>query len=308
MADQHGIFLRLCHIRDTEEQVHGKGKGKGKAAVQDVRLSAGVQKLRDSLLGQMYLDQRFETVHFYHQDARSFPIGKVLFQGQPIALAKKNTFDAAHWQKQKKPGWYFGTWPPTCAEDIVGFVDDKHVCFSCKQQEVCECDYELWMDGMQLEMVKTVRLSEVGPGEYGCFARRDIDWYENLGEYTGELRPLKQGRKSLADTQYSAHIMMGPPRPKSVKSGGQAKCNVDATHRGSLFRWLNHSCNANARLSWGRVGMNRRVLVVEAMQPILEGMEITLDYGQEWFKGKHKCWCKSVFCKNPAQPRTTVQA
>ncbi|KAF2806973.1 SET domain-containing protein, partial [Mytilinidion resinicola] len=69
------------------------------------------------------------------------------------------------------------------------------------------------------------------------------------------------------------------------------KADIDSEWTGNWTRFVNHSCEPNARFWPYRVG-NHLVMVVEAVEEILAGTEITADYGKEYLAryGPH-CLC-----------------
>lgn len=67
---------------------------------------------------------------------------------------------------------------------------------------------------------------------------------------------------------------------------------LDATHTGSHFKYVNHSCEPNAfmRLYRGRVEFY-------SLRPIEVGEELTCDYGETHHDGSLECRCGSRKCR-----------
>jgi hypothetical protein len=169
----------------------------------------------------------------------------------------------------------------------------------------CKCSYESWPGFNRAAWIDWVFIHATGHADddYGLVARQDIPVGEILGEYTGELVDSDKN-VSEENSSYWSSIPMGPhPKSKSSKSHGQVSCEIDCADKGSVFRFLNHSCAPNAGLFIGRVGKDRRIKYVMTTKDIKEGEAVTIDYGWKW-KQSDLCWCGSEFCRNPI-PITT---
>jgi hypothetical protein len=64
----------------------------------------------------------------------------------------------------------------------------------------------------------------------------------------------------------------------------QPICWIDASTKGSIFRFMVHSCRPNVQVIQARVGTHNRILGVQTVRAILPGGLITIDYGPEWFQ------------------------
>lgn len=75
---------------------------------------------------------------------------------------------------------------------------------------------------------------------------------------------------------------------------------IDACDKGNYARFINHSCNPNARAEVWTVGDRERVGIF-AIKDIKKGKEITYDYNFESYdKNTHstqKCYCGSKNCR-----------
>ncbi|KAF2451477.1 SET domain-containing protein [Karstenula rhodostoma CBS 690.94] len=203
-----------------------------------------------------------------------------------IVLVKENTFDHSRWRGTKKPILYTtGKWPPTSVEDLLGSPAEEEECAVCQGYSPCRCDYPLWSAQMQLFLMDNLLVSPTPGKGYGIFTRIAFDQDQVIGEYTGELVPIDKSR-SNEDSQYVASISIGKAKltQKGTLACRQAQCWIDASRKGSVFRFLNHSCDWNAALMLGRVGMGRRVMMVVTTKPIAAGEEITIDYGKDYWQ------------------------
>ncbi|KAJ4352288.1 vacuolar membrane-associated protein iml1 [Didymosphaeria variabile] len=217
------------------------------------------------------------------------PVRQVINANHVIpTLLKQNALNASHWAEIKKPTYHIGKWPPTSVEDILGSPAKEEECGVCDKDTSacdCDCDYQQWSAQMQIFWIENIRISLTPSKGYGVFARSDFKANQVLGEYTGELVPIDKTR-SDEETQYLANINIGKASltQKGTLACRQPYCCIDAASKGSVFRFLNHSCDHNAALILGRIGMSRRVMMIQTTKPIAEGEEITIDYGPEYFQ------------------------
>ncbi|KAJ4988609.1 histone-lysine n-methyltransferase [Stagonosporopsis vannaccii] len=133
---------------------------------------------------------------------------------------------------------------------------------------------------------------------YGLFARKPRPANLFLGEYTGTLVPIVH---TLPDELTEYHfgirigkLLVGPNDP-------QPMCWVDATKKGSIFRFIAHSCEPNAEVVDARVGTHHHVLAIPTIRGIGINEAIAIDYGNEWFTGKQRCLCGTESCRNRPQ-------
>lgn len=72
---------------------------------------------------------------------------------------------------------------------------------------------------------------------------------------------------------------------------------IDGSDESNLGRWVNHSCDPNceASIEQGRI-------IIRAARSIERGVELTIDYDQEYFNEflKEVCACSTVRCRSRA--------
>ncbi|VDN08298.1 unnamed protein product [Thelazia callipaeda] len=77
---------------------------------------------------------------------------------------------------------------------------------------------------------------------------------------------------------------------------------IDAKFKGSVSRFINHSCDANVvvlRVVWDAHTCHLPHICFYAKRDVQEGEELTIDYGSQWWKVKLKkfaCKCESENC------------
>jgi hypothetical protein len=243
-------------------------------------------------------------LYFYDQDKNGLPIAKVptyIAGGKHYcSVALENAFSAEDWQGQLKPAGFIGkVWPPKAIEDLIGDVDKTEdcvrECYICNEVEdgFCRCGYNSWKDYWPGYWPTHLLLQRAGARGYGVFAREAIQDSTIIGEYTGCIMPVKTNGASGEDA-YRTRISIGGC---NTKQQSQTTATLDALHTGSILRFINHSCNPNARLHEFRCGMERRVVYVVAIRDVTTNEELTIDYGPKWLDGE--CLCGSADCRNP---------
>lgn len=79
---------------------------------------------------------------------------------------------------------------------------------------------------------------------------------------------------------------------------------IDAT-RGSIARFVNHSCEPNCRMTKWIVGGKPRMALFAGDRPIMTGEELTYDYNFDPFSAKNvqECRCGAENCRGVLGPR-----
>lgn len=149
---------------------------------------------------------------------------------------------------------------------------------------------------MQTELLKVRRSRIQGRG---VFARRQIRKGKRLIEYTGERITAKESDIRYADDGLPHHTFLFSVDSRMV---------IDATRRGSVAKYINHSCepNCEAVIEEGRV-------YIEALRSIRPGAEVTYDYNlqvagrhTEEVKALYRCYCGADKCRRTLiEPRPT---
>ncbi|KAL9311962.1 Histone-lysine N-methyltransferase ASHH1 [Arabidopsis thaliana] len=147
----------------------------------------------------------------------------------------------------------------------------------CKNQKFQKCEY-----------AKTKLIKCEGRG-WGLVALEEIKAGQFIMEYCGEVISWKEAKKR-AQT-YETH---------GVKDAYIISLNaseaIDATKKGSLARFINHSCRPNCETrKWNVLGEVR--VGIFAKESISPRTELAYDYNFEWYGGaKVRCLCGAVAC------------
>ena len=100
----------------------------------------------------------------------------------------------------------------------------------------------------------------------GVFATRGISKGERLIEYTGERITWQEAERRYPVDPVPYHTFL-------FEVGNGDMC-IDAAHRGSTAKWINHSCTPNC----DAVEDEDERVFIEAARKIRHGEELTYDY------------------------------
>ncbi|XP_008237500.1 PREDICTED: histone-lysine N-methyltransferase ASHH1 isoform X3 [Prunus mume] len=147
----------------------------------------------------------------------------------------------------------------------------------CKNQRFQKCEY-----------AKTKLFRTEGRG-WGLLANENIKAGQFIIEYCGEVISWKEAKQ-----RSQAYEIQGL-RDAFIISLNASE-SIDATEKGSLARFINHSCKPNCETrKWNVLGEIR--VGIFAKQDILDGTELAYDYNFEWYGGaKVRCLCGAPSC------------
>ncbi|KAJ2723877.1 hypothetical protein GGI07_002340 [Coemansia sp. Benny D115] len=155
----------------------------------------------------------------------------------------------------------------------------------------CPCGSYCMNRRFQKRQYAKVRIIDAGRKGFGMQALEDLDTGRFVMEYMGEVVTAGEFRKRAGVYQAEGiqhHYFM---------SIGNNKV-IDATRKGCIARYINHSCGPNCVLQkWMVGGAIRMGIFVE--RPIKRGEEITFDYKFERMADSEPqpCYCGSAECK-----------
>ena len=121
----------------------------------------------------------------------------------------------------------------------------------------------------------------------GVVTKEDISVGQFIVEYVGEVMRIddwvERNKKQKQETRKNYFFI--------ATSGVEG---IDASCKGNLARFINHSCDPNCfAQKWWVLGETR--IGIFARKNITKGTELTYDYQWEGF-GRQKCLCQSVNC------------
>lgn len=125
----------------------------------------------------------------------------------------------------------------------------------------------------------------------GLFARENIESGEFVIEYIGEII-----RRRVADEREKIYRKQG--MGDSYLFRLNAEMVVDATHKGGIARFINHSCDPNVIARIMTIGSEEKILFY-SKRSIRSNEELTYDYKFDFEEEDKKipCLCKSANCR-----------
>lgn len=138
---------------------------------------------------------------------------------------------------------------------------------------------------------KHLRLGRSGIHAFGVFATDSIRKDEMVIEYIGELI-----RPAVADKRERIYESSGIGSSYLFRI--DSTLIIDATFKGNLARFINHSCDPNCRTQVVSIGSTRHI-VIYAKRDISAGEELAYDYkfSIEPLEEKIACHCGQVKCR-----------
>ncbi|XP_027937760.1 histone-lysine N-methyltransferase ASHH1 isoform X4 [Vigna unguiculata] len=146
-----------------------------------------------------------------------------------------------------------------------------------------------WLQKFQkCEYAKTKLFKTEGRG-WGLLADEDLKAGQFVIEYCGEVISWKEAKR-----RSQAYDDQGLKDAFIICLN--ASESIDATRKGSLARFINHSCQPNCETrKWNVLGEIRVGIFAKHDIPI--GTELAYDYNFEWFGGaKVRCLCGALKC------------
>lgn len=155
--------------------------------------------------------------------------------------------------------------------------------------EPCLCGSDCENKRFQKRQYARVRVEKTGKKGFGLVAAQPIDEGQFIYEYVGEVIDEKTFRKRMLD--YDLRNLKHFYFMMLTKNAF-----IDATEKGSLARFCNHSCAPNAYIDKWVVGDKLRMGIF-AKSKISEGTEITFDYNVDRYGAqKQPCYCGAPNC------------
>jgi hypothetical protein len=165
-------------------------------------------------------------------------------------------------------------------------------------------------------------LRETSSRGIGVYTKRAFKKGDILGYYAGEVLPdclndtnndylmdvpldfdYASRRSSSSSWQAASENQARRLSTQSEASSSTADLAADAAviidgrRKGNWTRFINHSCDPHAHFKLSRVG-DMRIMAVKADKAIPAGVELTVDYGKEYYGPQTKkiCQCGTKNC------------
>lgn len=140
---------------------------------------------------------------------------------------------------------------------------------------------------LQLRQYAKTEAYPAGEKGYGLYALENIPVGALVSEYVGEVIDAEECYRRIRSAERHVYCM--------GIGGGRF---IDASHKGNLSRFINHSCDPNCETQKWFVGCETRIAII-AVRPISKGTEVTFDYQFETVVGcaPHVCLCGAEKCR-----------
>lgn len=171
-----------------------------------------------------------------------------------------------------------------CGEDCLNRLLMIECCSRCNLKDRCSNKRFQNLEYAKCEMFKTEMKG------FGLRALEDIPADTFLFEYVGEVVDTGEfHRRALGYSQdNNRHYYFMSLRPDAI---------IDATIKGNISRFINHSCDPNAETQKWTIDGELRIGFFST-RTINRGEELTFDYQyQRYGKEAQKCFCGSKNCR-----------
>ncbi|XP_025196702.1 uncharacterized protein LOC112595635 [Melanaphis sacchari] len=141
----------------------------------------------------------------------------------------------------------------------------------------------------QNKQFKRTKIAKTANKGYGVFALEDIPSGTFVDEYIGEVIDQNEMIKRMKLKKYMFNNYMVQLKHDEI---------IDATRKGNITRFINHSCEPNCVAEkWNVLGESRMGFF--SKQFVRKGEEITFDYSFEIFGDakQQKCYCGASKCR-----------
>lgn len=209
-----------------------------------------------------------------HKDIR-----QPMFEGRIQVNISECIYKRKAFQKSRRPR----CWPadrPYPEDPMKVHNTSIKPCITCKSHYPCDCSF---LDDRQVRP-PLVELRDYGRKGVGVRALERIPRKTILAEYVGEVYPSNYDEDPIYSLDFS---LPGRPNDEVIAS-------ISPKRYGNWARFINHSCDASTRFTTCTVG-GRHKSVVQAVRDIEMFEEVTIDYGDAYWKHK-VCECGVEGC------------
>ncbi|KAF8851108.1 SET domain-containing protein [Acephala macrosclerotiorum] len=217
------------------------------------------------------------------------------FVGDAAALWRKsNLFDSFSSKCVCTPD---GGCDEDCQNRIMLYECDDTNCGAgrdhCKNRAFADLQERRKLGGKYRIGVEVIKTEDRG---YGVRSNRCFEANQIIVEYTGEIITEEECDRRMNEDYKDNDCYY-------LMSFDQSMI-IDAT-KGSIARFVNHSCKPNCRMVKWIVGGKPRMALFAGDNPIMTGDELTYDYNFDPFSAKNvqECRCGSANCRGVLGPK-----
>lgn len=209
--------------------------------------------------------------------------------------AKKDTKNASTCVCQKPENEMEVGCDETCLNRIMQYECDDNNCnlgADCNNRPISHLNLRLKKGGLYDVGVEVIKTEQRG---HGVRAARSYRPGEVIMEYTGEIVTEEECQRRMAELykDKSCYYLMELER----------NLVIDGT-KGSMARFINHSCSPNCEVRMLKVNGTPRMAVFAGDSGIMTGEELSYDYNFDNFgETRQACHCGATNCRGYLGPR-----
>ncbi|ANZ73739.1 BA75_01441T0 [Komagataella pastoris] len=177
-----------------------------------------------------------------------------------------------------------------CLNRILQIECDSTICKLSETRNCGNTQFTTLELGRSLLFREGTRVCRIDDKKgYGLVAIREFAPYELICEYTGEVINQDVVKERLSKKKFFHYYHL------SLEQG----LSIDSTVKGSVARFVNHSCAPNAEVQKWYVQDEPRIGLFAGSKGIIPGEEITYDYNFIWLENAEPqlCYCQSANCR-----------
>ena len=177
-------------------------------------------------------------------------------------------------------------------------------CSSACPNRTTQCHVTVEGDGGMTSHLCVVQTERKG---FGVCSLVGISTGTFVGEYVGEVITGSQAKERLSSQQLAARPCYIVQYREHTGSGTVVTTNIDATYKGNIMRFVNHSCSPNLVMVAVRSDSVVPRLCLFASQPVSPEEELCFSYygasgaavdKETLHLGTQPCYCGSESCVN----------
>lgn len=172
---------------------------------------------------------------------------------------------------------------PGCLDSCI----NRHMFVEC-EHKLCPCGRQCQNRRFQKKMYAKHKVHYMGPKGFGLLAAEKISKGSFIIEYCGEVLNDAQTKERLKEYSGASNFYLLTLTQSET---------IDATKKGALARFINHSCHPNAESQKWQVNGQMRMGLF-AKRDIDKWQEISFDYQfQRFGVKKQRCYCGASNCR-----------
>ena len=159
----------------------------------------------------------------------------------------------------------------------------------------CACGTGCANKSTQRGILPSLEAYYTGRKGYGVKTNKDLARGEFVCEYVGELISLSDAKKKLSTltVEEQCYVVIYKEHFGTMNT---ICTSIDATVKGNIARFINHSCAPNLVMLPVRVGCIVPRLCLFTLEPVTKGTELCFSYGEVTGRSGKPCYCNTMRC------------